>query len=265
VSVDFSDPAFRRDYADRAADVSWRHAIAELIDPAGRTVVDLGCGGGIYTRAWHELGAAAVVGVDSSTPMLEVARESCRGLPGVTFRLAEAAATGLPTASADVVFARALIHHLADLGPLAREAARLLRPGGCVLLQDRSAQDSEQPGAPDHPRGWFFEVHPRLVDVENTRRHAAPSIVSALEAAGFDRITSHQLWEVRQRYSEREDYLNEVRHRTGRSILHELSDAELDHLVAELRRRLPEGPVTERDRWTLWNAQPQCQASRPNS
>ena len=42
--------------------------------------------------------------------------------------------------------------------------------------------------------------------------------------------------------------------RTGRSILHELSDAELDHLVGALRDRLPDGPAVDRDRWTLGRA-----------
>jgi hypothetical protein len=100
-----------------------------------------------------------------------------------------------------------------------------------------------------------------LLDVEKARRHAAATIVSALGGARFDRITHHELWEVRQRYVHPEDYLTDVRRRTGRSILHELSDAELDQLVTELRRRLPDGPVTERDRWTLWIGH----ASRPNS
>jgi hypothetical protein len=60
---------------------------------------------------------------------------------------------------------------------------------------------------------------------------------------------------VRRRYTDREDYLAEIAQRTGRSILHELSDAELEHLVGELRGRLPEGPVVEQDRWTLWSGQ----------
>ena len=59
---------------------------------------------------------------------------------------------------------------------------------------------------------------------------------------------------MRRRYASSEEYLAEIRSRTGRSILHELDDAELDHLVDELRGRLAEGPVVERDRWTVWAA-----------
>lgn len=60
--------------------------------------------------------------------------------------------------------------------------------------------------------------------------------------------------EVRRRYADREDYLAEIAARTGRSILHELSDPEPAELVAELRRRIPDGPLVEQDRWTLWRA-----------
>ena len=59
---------------------------------------------------------------------------------------------------------------------------------------------------------------------------------------------------MRRRYADREDYLAEIAQRTGRSILHELSDAELEQLVRKLRERLPAGPLLERDRWTLWRA-----------
>ena len=66
-------------------------------------------------------------------------------------------------------------------------------------------------------------------------------------------MSTSSLWEVRRRYGDREDYLVEIARCTGRSILHELSDAELTDLVEEMRR-LPAGPVVERDRWTIWRA-----------
>ena len=252
--IDFRDPANRRTYSDREADVTWREAVAGLVDPAGAHVVDIGCGGGTYLLAWHDLGAATVTGVDSSIPILDAARESHGRLPGVSFQQGDAAATGLDAGRADVVFERALIHHVPDLDAVAAEAARVLRPGGILLIQDRTPDDVAQPGTVDHPRGWLFDLFPRLLDVENGRRADSAQVGAALTAAGFGHITTTTLWEVRRRYADREDYLSEIAARTGRSILHDLSDDDLAGLVEELRRRIPDGPLVERDRWTLWRA-----------
>jgi SAM-dependent methyltransferase len=252
--IDFRDPANRRTYSDREADPSWRDAVVGLVDPAGVHVVDVGCGGGTYLRAWHDLGAATVTGVDSSEPILDAARDSHGQLPGVSFQQGDAAATGLADGCADVVFERALIHHVPDLDAVAAEAARILRPDGILLIQDRTADDVAQPGSADHPRGWLFDLVPRLLDVENGRRPDPSQVAAALAAAGFWRLTTTTLWEVRRRYADREDYLAEIAARTGRSILHELDDEELADLVEDLRHRIPAGPLVEQDRWTLWRA-----------
>lgn len=172
----------------------------------------------------------------------------------MTFRSGEATATGLPDASADVVFERALIHHVPDLDAVAVEAARLLRPGGVLLIQDRTPGDVAQPGSVVHPRGFLFEVFPRLLEVENGRRRTGPAVTETLHSAGFDEVTTTELWEIRRRYADREEYLAGIAQRTGRSILHELDDAELGRLADELRERLPAGPLVERDRWTVWCA-----------
>jgi hypothetical protein len=121
-----------------------------------------------------------------------------------------------------------------------------------LLIQDRTPDDVRQPGAADHPRGWLFEVFPELLAVEDRRRATDAAVTDALR--GWAEVSATPLWEVRRRYPDREDYLAEIATRTGRSILHELDDAGLAHLVEELRRRLPEGPVVERDRWTIWRA-----------
>jgi SAM-dependent methyltransferase len=255
VPIDFHDAGNRRTYSGREADASWRVAVTALVDPVSADVVDIGCGGGTYTRAWHELGAATVTGLDFSAPILAAARESHGDLPGVCFRPGDAAATGLPAGCADVVFERALIHHVPDLAAVAAEAARLLRPGGVLLLQDRTPEDVALRGSTDSPRGWILELFPRLLEVENARRPTAGTVVDALTSVGLGEVVASPLWEVRRRHADGEDYLTEIAARTGRSILHELSDGELGTLVTELRRRLPAGPLVEQDRWTVWRSQ----------
>jgi SAM-dependent methyltransferase len=253
--IDFHARRNRYTYAGREADETWQRAMCEIVDAGGLDVVDVGCGAGTYTLAWLDLGAATVTGVDFSAEMLAAAREATADRPAATVVHGEAAATGLPGGVADVVFARALVHHLSDRGPFAREALRLLRPGGLCIVQDRTAEDVRRPGSARHPRGYVLDRFPRLLDVELARRPAADELAGELRAAGFADVTTRELWEVRRVHPTREAFLDEIRERRGRSLLHELDDGELAALADDLRRRLPAGErITETDRWTLWVA-----------
>jgi ubiquinone/menaquinone biosynthesis C-methylase UbiE len=254
VPIDFQAPRNARTYSDRDADDTWSSVVEPLVRAEGSSVVDIGCGGGTYTRAWHDLGAATVTGVDSSASILGAARESHGQHPGVSFRQGDATNTGLPAACADIVWERALVHHVPNLAAVAAEAWRLLRPGGTYLIQDRTADDVLVPGSEEHPRGWFFEAFPRLLTTETGRRPGSAELMSVLAGQGFTGLHTLQFWETRRIHRDREDYLAEIRNRTGRSILHELSDSEIKELVEYLAERLPTGPVKERDRWTLWRA-----------
>ncbi|MDV6263350.1 hypothetical protein [Rhodococcoides yunnanense] len=91
-------------------------------------------------------------------------------------------------------------------------------------------------------------------DIESRCRHDVDDILAAFARAGFTDVATQPLWETRRRYENREQYLTEIAARTGRSILHELSDVELAELVEYLRGCLAPGELIERDRWTLWTA-----------
>ncbi len=255
MSIDFHSEAVKETYAHRHAHADWAQAIAGLVQPAGKRVVDVGCGGGIYTRAWADLGAARVTGVDFSQVMVETATKQADGRAGLSFRVGAADDTGAPSRSADAVFERALIHHLADYTDCFREAARLLAPGGMLLVQDRTVEDVGLPGSARHIRGYFFECFPRLAAFESGRRPSDARVRQALQAAGFTQIESRTLWETRKTYDGFEALACDLRARTGRSILHELNDAEIETLVAFIGQRIRSGEsVVEQDRWTIWSA-----------
>lgn len=253
MAVDFRDPAHARSYSGREADASWRTAFLGAADPTGRRCIDLGCGGGTYSAALLTLGAASVVGVDSSAPILAQARADVG--PGFAAVRADVTATGLAAGCADVVLSRAVVHHLGDLDRFAAEAHRLLAPDGTLVVQDRTPDDVRRPGGPDDLRGLLLELAPRLLDVELRRRPTSADATHALRRNGFGPVRTTALVEVRRRYPDAEAYLTELRTRTGRSILHELDDTELDAVVGAMRERLPAGPLVEQDRWTLWAAQ----------
>jgi ubiquinone/menaquinone biosynthesis C-methylase UbiE len=222
----------------------------------GKDIADIGCGGGIYTRAWSQLGASQVTGIDSSQQMVQAASESTATIPNITIRQGSATATGLGNESVDVVFERALIHHLTDLAACFQEAKRIVRPGGSYLIQDRTLEDVQIPASPEHLRGYFFECFPQLLEIEKQRRPSQQGVNSALQEVGFASVHVHTVWETRKVYAHPNELADDLRTRTGRSLLHELTDSELAALISYILSKLPtDQSIIERDRWTIWHTE----------
>ena len=95
-------------------------------------VVDLGSGTGLSSR-WAAGWAGGVIGIEPNDDMRAVA--VAVATPGVEYRAGTGDATGLPTASADVVLAVQAMHWMEPAATLA-EVARLLRPGGVFAAVD---------------------------------------------------------------------------------------------------------------------------------
>nr|NLI50096.1 methyltransferase domain-containing protein [Propionibacterium sp.] len=96
-------------------------------------VVELGCGTGWFTRAYAPR-CRSVVAVDASPAMLKEAERTLGVHPHVSLRLADARETGLPAASADAVLIANVLDIVREPGAIVAEAARLLRPGGVLLI-----------------------------------------------------------------------------------------------------------------------------------
>lgn len=252
--IDFHAEQNRNSYTSRNVHDSWTNMVNRHTTVKGSRVADIGCGGGIYTKKLAEMDAAEAVGVDYSAKMLEAARESCGGYRHVRFEPGDANGTSLASGYYDLVIERALIHHLTDLRPCFAEAYRVIRHGGMLLVQDRTPEDCLLPGGEEHIRGIFFEMFPQLAAIETARRHASGDVIRAMEEAGFASFREDKLWEIRKTYETFEQLAEELKSRRGRSILHELSDGNLKELIERLRSIVPEGPLVEKDRWTVWIA-----------
>jgi ubiquinone/menaquinone biosynthesis C-methylase UbiE len=101
-------------------------------------VLDVGCGRGKALRLLDEhLRPRRIVGLDPEAGVrtyLERAALQCRST--IEFWCANAADTGLPDRSFDLVFCHQTLHHIVDQKRAVREFYRVLRPGGVLLIAE---------------------------------------------------------------------------------------------------------------------------------
>ncbi|MEG0386385.1 MAG: SAM-dependent methyltransferase, partial [Solibacillus sp.] len=98
-------------------------------------------------------------------------------------------------------------------------------------------------------------LFPKLIEKETNRRHNSQFVIETLKEAGFRDIEEVKLWEIRKVYDTKEQLLNDLSERTGRSILHELDDKEMNLLINHIDASIAtDDNIVERDRWTIWKA-----------
>jgi ubiquinone/menaquinone biosynthesis C-methylase UbiE len=139
----------------------------------GSRVLDVGCGTGVLAARLAELGFQAV-GADPSQRMLDVMKRRAPGLEAV---LASGTELPFPDGSFDLALSVAAFHHIADpeaIRSTVNEMARVVRPGGRVLIWDHN------------PRNPYWPYIMRRVpqDVGEERLIPLRELLDAVEAAG---------------------------------------------------------------------------------
>jgi SAM-dependent methyltransferase len=122
-------------------------AFAALEPKAGEAILDLGVGGGALSRALAGAGVR-VTGVDPSDVVLARARRRIGGAG--TFLTGRGEAIPLPDASVDKAASVNTLYFWPELAPVIAELARVLRPGGRLVLGFQTA---------DAVRAWPGHVH----------------------------------------------------------------------------------------------------------
>ncbi|GIG57294.1 hypothetical protein Lfu02_16660 [Longispora fulva] len=205
--------------------------------PAHRplTALDLGSGTGRFSAGLADRFGGIVYAVEPSVQMRLLAAAR-RPHPRVHHLAGSAERIPLPAASCDVALLFLVYHHVADRPGALAEIARVLRPGGRVLLCGNFA------GRPS-PRAWS-PYFPRAHEVEEGGLPTLEETEKAALRAGLCLVGLCTLTlEIAPDLSA---YLDRIRHRAVSAFRH-LTEVELTHGMNQLAAdaaALPAAPVT---------------------
>ena len=123
------------------ADFAFR-ALAGLLDDEW-TVADLGCGTGAMAAilAPH---VKHVIGVDASEEMLDSAKVRNAGVSNIEWKKGTLEALPVFSESADAATLMLVLHHVPSPAHALAEAARIVKPGGRVLIVDMAPHEKEE-------------------------------------------------------------------------------------------------------------------------
>lgn len=149
--------------------------LQSLVEPAGKHVLDIGCGGGALARDLAA-GGARVTGVEISEQQLAPALARDGG-SGARYLVGLAQQLPLEDATVDVVVFMRTLHHVppADLTQALHEARRVLRPAGVIYVAEPLAE------------GDYFALT-SLVEDELEVRAAAQRALADAALAGLHRV-----------------------------------------------------------------------------
>jgi ubiquinone/menaquinone biosynthesis C-methylase UbiE len=155
----------------------WISAFAALL-PGQRPLagLDIGSGTGRFTPALARA-FGPVTGVEPSVRMREVAQAQPPH-PGVRYQAGSAEDIPVPSGSADYALMFLSWHHVQDKPRAVTELARVLRPGGRLLLRSNFS---------DHipPSGWWLEHFPRGFEVDASLFQPLHEVIATFTSAGW--------------------------------------------------------------------------------
>lgn len=158
----------------------------------GSLAADIGAGSGFITEELLKHGAH-VAAVDESPAMIGVMKEKFSGARGIEYHVGESEHLPLPDGSIDYAFANMYLHHVERPGVAIREMARILKPGGRLVITDldehtfeflRTEQNDRWMGfRREEVRRWFEEAGLQSVMIDCTDDNCCASSTTGNEEA----------------------------------------------------------------------------------
>lgn len=205
--VDAAGAEFIGIFADamdvRQADPTMEAIVAGYLEQLdlsrGSLTVEVGSGAGAVSRRVAAASRGRVIGFEPSAGFVAEARKRVRGLENLTFEVADGADLPLQEGTADHLILHTVLTHVTDPGSLLTEAARVLKPGGRLVVCDADFSKATLSNAANDP----LDVCAReFVDHFVTDPFIVAKLRELVRAAGlsvthFD-VTSRVVTEVAQ-------------------------------------------------------------------
>jgi ubiquinone/menaquinone biosynthesis C-methylase UbiE len=170
--------------------------LADLVNNSRiSSALDLGCGAGHASFALARGGARRIVAYDLAAPMLEVvaAEAAARGYGQIETCAGPAERLAFEDATFDVVVTRYSAHHWLDVRRAVHEAARVLKPGGILVVIDVLA--------PENPlMDTVLQTVELLRDLSHVRNYREPEWREMFRSAGCSEPTVHR-WKLPMEFS----------------------------------------------------------------
>jgi ubiquinone/menaquinone biosynthesis C-methylase UbiE len=217
VAASFDKRYERSDYAQVSK------LLLEFVEGADGNILEVGCGTGHWLGelAGHTIHA---IGIDPSRGMLEEAARS-----RTSASIVQGRAEMLPWAdnSFDRLFCVNSFHHFQDKEGFVSEAARVLRPGGRIVIVGLDPHTGLD-------KWWLYDYFPQVLDIDRARYPSTGAIRKMFQSQGFADCRTNEVLHFPDKMGARQALETGRLAKTTTSQLTMLTDTEYGHGIAVL-------------------------------
>lgn len=183
----------RFDPLSKPQNYGWHIARYQFCQPfvSGKIVLDIACGTGYGSSMLSSSGASLVIGADLSINAVKYAQEHFQ-TDRVYWVVMDGRALGFGPDTFDVIVSLETIEHISDYRRFLRELARILRPGGVLLLSTPNKTWHEASGLPPNPYHIYEFTPLELKEILTTYFKEVTLLGQDVSPAGRRRISE---WE----------------------------------------------------------------------